>query len=177
MSEVSLHPLLQYTQPTLLGHHCCPVRWDLRQPPPSSAQHNSSRDRLSALELSQHATVPPVPTLTVTCGIFPYHWPIEARNQHGVTILDVLEAIHSVVHSRLRQSEWEGLSPKQQGRVEKVFDERWNASADPLSVRANGVTRADCLLKFTMFCGLSESLDGEYTCILTLSRNTWPGDR
>jgi len=171
--QLNLHPLLRYTNLDVMGHHHCPVLWDLREPPSRSVRHVSSPLKcISPAELSQPATSPPVTSLRITCDVFPCHWPIEPHNPRGVTIRDIFEAIYAVVQTPIRRTEWAGLSDKQRDRITDVFDQRWNLSSDPWRVRGNGVTRADCLLHSTSFSGLSMSFERGRSCILTLSRNS-----
>ncbi|KAJ7512866.1 ectomycorrhiza-regulated small secreted protein [Mycena galericulata] len=166
-----LHPLLQYSQHHIERGQCCPLLWDLGEPP-HSARHVSAPDRtLSEFELSQHATNPPVSFLRITCGIFPEEsWAVETRNWLGVTIRNVLDEIFATVRRQISYAEWDKLCPKQQDRVNVVFDARWRRSVDPAQVREHGVLRADCLLQHVLFAGLSAALDTEDTYLLTLGR-------
>jgi hypothetical protein len=95
---------------------------------------------------SQYATTPPITVLHILCDLLPYQWTITARNKKGVTVCDVLEAIYQVACTPLTVKEWEGLSPKQQERIRRVFDVRWNGAAMPERERKGGVKRVDCLL-------------------------------
>ncbi|KAJ7102805.1 ectomycorrhiza-regulated small secreted protein [Mycena epipterygia] len=172
MSPPALHPLLQYSQHDgELGDRCA-LLWDLRESP-RSARHVLAPERpLSEFELSQHATNPPVSILRVTCGIFPEEsWVSEARNWLGVTLRDVLHAIFETVRTQITYEEWDKLCPKQQNRVNVMFDARWRRSVDPGQVRENGVVRSDCLLQHVLFAGLSAAPDTEdNTYLLTLRR-------
>ncbi|KAK7039639.1 Ectomy corrhiza-regulated small secreted protein [Favolaschia claudopus] len=166
-----LHPLLQYSQhDTELGH-CSQLIWDLREPA-RSARHILSPDRpLSDFELSQHATNPPVFQLRVTCGIFPEEsWVSEARNWLGVTVADVLDSIAATMQTQLTWAEWNKLCPKQQNRVNIVFDARWRRASDGEQVRERGVLRSDCVLQHILFAGLSVLLDADTTFFLTFRR-------
>jgi hypothetical protein len=167
-----LHPLLQYPQHDgELGQRCA-LHWDVRDSP-ESASHILAPDRpFSEFELSQHATTPPVFCLRVTCGIFPEEsWVSEARNELGVTVQNVLDAIFATACTQINYQEWDKLCPKQQHRVNVVFDARWRRSADPAQARAHGVIRADCVLKHTLFAGLTAAPSGEdSTYLLTLGR-------
>ncbi|KAJ6570973.1 ectomycorrhiza-regulated small secreted protein, partial [Mycena vulgaris] len=172
MSPPVLHPLLQYSQLDGELRQRCALLWDLRESP-TSARHVLAPDRpLSEFELSQHATSPPVSCLRVTCGIFPEEsWVAEARNWLGVTIRNVLDAIFAIASAQITHQEWEKLCPKQQNRVNVVFDARWRRSTDPAQVREHGVLRADCLLQHVLFAGLSAEPNSENsTYLLTLGR-------
>ncbi|KAJ6525083.1 ectomycorrhiza-regulated small secreted protein [Mycena vulgaris] len=167
-----LHPLLQYSQHDgELGGRSAVV-WDVRESP-RSARHVSAPDRpLSEFELSQHATNPPVSSLRVACGIYPEEsWVSEARNWLGVTVRNVLDAIFTTLRTQINYDEWDKLCPKQQNRVNVIFDARWRRGADPAQVMERGVLRVDCVLKHTLFAGLSPAPNSEEnTYILTLGR-------
>ncbi|EDR08206.1 ectomycorrhiza-regulated small secreted protein [Laccaria bicolor S238N-H82] len=170
MPIMNLHPLLCYSQHPVESNHCCAILWDLREAP-VSIPHVSSLDHfLPDAELTQHATSPPVTIFHVSCGFFPEEWSIEVRNPQGVTVLDVLKAIHSALQPQIHQHEWERLCKKHQDRVAAVFDARWRVSAEPEESRTHGVLRIDCLLHHTWFGGLSVSLEDENSCILSLRR-------
>ncbi|KAF7344384.1 Ectomy corrhiza-regulated small secreted protein [Mycena sanguinolenta] len=166
-----LHPLLQYSQHVGELGHCCPLLWDLRESP-RTARHVSAPERyLSEFELSQHATNPPVSYLRVTCGIFPEEsWVSEARNWLGVTVGNVLDAISETVKTQITYPEWNKLCPKQQNRVNIVFDARWRRSANAAEIRERGVLRSDCMLHHVLFSGLSPAPDADATYFLTLKR-------
>lgn len=169
MPQVTMHPLLLYSQHDVVPGHCCPILWDLRTPP-LTVRHILSPDRpLSDFELSQHATTPPVLLLRITCDVFPQPWPIEATNALGVTIRNVLEAVATCMSAQITLQEWGEISPKQQDRVNRVFDARWRASGDP-SIRLRGILRVDCLLRHYLFSGFTFLPSSDDTCILTLGR-------
>ncbi|KAJ7104420.1 ectomycorrhiza-regulated small secreted protein [Mycena belliarum] len=158
MPSPGLHLFLQYSQHAVQR---CALLWDLREPP-ASARHASAPSPLSEFELSQHATNPPVACLRVTCGIFPEDsWVAEAWNGLGVTVRDVLDAIHTTVYTQITYPEWYKLCPKQQHRVNLVFDARWRRSADPARAREMGVLRADCLLRHVSFAGMTAAPDNK----------------
>jgi hypothetical protein len=171
MNPLLLHRLLCYSQHNIIGTHCCSLLWDFQEPPAYSVRHVSgSNALLTDTELSEPATSPAVISLHIKCGIFPFDWPIHAYNPQGVTIRDVLHAIHACLQLQIRRDEWDSLCAKQRDRINRVFDTRWRVSADPPSVRTHGVLRVDCLLQHIWFAGLTVSLVQENSCILTLRR-------
>jgi len=177
MTEILLNYCLAFTYPTAHKGESCPLVWDLRDPPSTAAQLVPSTLKHKVITgfrhlQSQHATTPPVTALDISCDVLPYRWQIRARNKRGVTVRDVLDAIHNVTQAPLTIEEWERLSIKQQQRIERVFDVRWRDSAIPETERKSGVRRMDCLLQCTRFAGLSMSYDNDFRCILTLSRST-----
>ncbi|KAJ7717029.1 ectomycorrhiza-regulated small secreted protein [Mycena metata] len=171
MPHLVLHPLLQYSQNGGERGQTSALLWDLRKSP-TSARHVSAPTRpLSEFELSQHATNPPVFSIRVTCGVFPESsWIIEAKNWLGVTVGNVLEAIFATVNAQINYAEWDKLCPKQQNRVNIVFDARWRQSIDSQRVRERGILRSDCLLQHVLFAGISTVPDNEDTYLLTLKR-------
>jgi len=174
MTKIIVNYILAFSYPAVRNGESCPLIWDLRDPPSTAAQLVSSSLKhrcLTGFKLlqSQYATTPPVTALRVTCDILPWH--ISARNKQGVTVRDVLEAIHNIARTPLTVAEWDGLSQKQQERIKREFDVRWRGASSPEKERKGGVRRVDHLLKCTRFAGLSMSYDNDFECILTLSRN------
>lgn len=171
MTPLILHPLLRYSQHNIVPNHCCSLLWDMHEAPAYCVRYTADPNALlTHADLSQYATSPPATSLHIICGIFPADWPIKAHNPHGVTIYDVLHAIHSCLQLQIRPDEWDSLCAKQRERINKVFDTRWRVSDDPLRIRAHGVLRVDCLLQHIRFGGLSVSVVHENSCILTLRR-------
>ncbi|CAA7267285.1 unnamed protein product [Cyclocybe aegerita] len=168
--ELYLHPLLGYSQHNITPGHCCPILWDLHEPPEAARRVLQLDKPLAPSELNQLATSPPVVELTITCDLFPGDWPIVVRRLQGVTVLDAFEAVHTALMRQIRQEEWEQLCPKQQARVEIVFNNRCKLSLDRDACRSRGVLRIDCLLYHVWFGGLSISPGLENTLILTLRR-------
>lgn len=176
ITKIELNELLNFVYPTAPKANSCPLLWDLRNHPSTSAEVNSRTQKYisksdSRTPHSQFATSPPVTALRITCDIFPYRWRITARNKQGVTVRDVLEAIYDIGQVPLNHLEWDGLSYKQKERVKLAYDLRWRSAAFPEGQRKEGVRRIDCLLHYTRFAGLSMSFDRDFGCILTLSRN------
>ena len=194
-NELVLHPFLQYYQHEVAQGHCTSILWDLRDAPFSSigaGRVTSVRGgTLTASELGQPATTPPVHSLTITCGLIP--WRITAightrssptlrggTHRDGdvdggaVTVLDVLSAVHTCLQTQLTHEEWDRMCVKHQQRISLVFDARWRMAPDPDGTHAYGVLRVDCLLKSTWFGGLSiisrSVVEFGEGCILTLRR-------
>ncbi|KAF7299363.1 Ectomycorrhiza-regulated small secreted protein [Mycena indigotica] len=172
MDTPTLNPLLRYFNAPR-ETSTCPVIWDLRKAPKTAHHVHTIGEHcrpLSDSELSQHATHPPVATLRVRCGVYPSEtWVSEARNRQGVTVKNVLDAIYRTLNIQLTHAEWESLCPKQQNRVNLVFDARWRAGRDPKAERAVGILRRDCLLQHVLFAGLSET-DEENDYMMTVGR-------
>ncbi|KAH7923087.1 hypothetical protein BV22DRAFT_1036767 [Leucogyrophana mollusca] len=173
--SVILNPLLACTPADHRYYSPVPIFWDVRYAPSTTASNNSFPNMLlSSSQLAQPATSPSVPNLQIKCDLMTENWPITVYNPTGVTVLDVLEAIHTVVRAPLQMHEWESLKPKQQHRIGEVFDSRWRTAQDQWRVRSGGVKRVDCLLSTTIFEGLSSLTHkhDRWIAVLTLSRNT-----
>lgn len=183
-SRVKLNPILTFVSPAKPQSDSCHLSWDLRDPPsasailvqdpfpvPSSPTIHIHRCRLGyQLISSDDATNPPVSRLQIICDLLPFRWPIEARNDRGVKVHDVIEAIYKVAQVPLRPDEWERMSSKDRNRIQAAYKLRWMNAAQPEVERQRGVRRIDCLLHYTRFGGLSISFDRSYRCVLTLSR-------
>ena len=170
MDSRLLHPLLSYSQHTVVPGSCCPILWDLRESPESALHVDNPDKQLSINDLTQFATTPPCQILRIICDAFPEPWPIVVRRAEGITVGDVLQTIYSVANSRIIQDEWDRIGEKQRGRIGDVFDNRCMMSMQREACRANGVLRVDCLLFHTLFAGLSPSFDEDDSFILTLRR-------
>lgn len=165
-----LHPLLRYSQHEIAPGHCTSILWDLRESP-VTARHVSYLDiAIGEAELSHYATSPPLPVLDITCDLFPVPWSIQAKNDQGVTVFEVLDAIFSVIGKQIWQAEWDDFSEKHQQRVNAAFGHRCALSADPALLRSQGVLRVDCLMHHTWFGGLTVSQEAENSCLLSLRR-------
>ncbi|KAH0826591.1 hypothetical protein J3R83DRAFT_4949 [Lanmaoa asiatica] len=169
--RVGLNPLI--TSPPTGTAYFRPVLidWDVRRAPRHAAR--VAGQVISAHDLTQLATLPGVPTLRVISDLLLEEWVIAAYNPTGVTVEDVLAAIHRTLHVPLTQLEWECMSPMQRARTEATFYARCEASRDFERTRYGGVRRMDYLLHTTVFAGLSSLMfrNSRWEVILTLSRD------
>ncbi|KAG6889136.1 hypothetical protein C0995_003496 [Termitomyces sp. Mi166 len=176
--SVVLHPLLRYSQ-----HQYPTLVWDVRTDPTSLFVPVAHDDMgtMSAFvpedELHEPATVPPRPVLYLFCGIAPptSTWGIitvvASSSQNSITVLDVLNAVRECMRTPIIQAEWDALCEKQQDRVNRTFDSRWRMSGTPTETRGEGVLRQDCLLRHTLWGGLTPSFVEEDAVVLTLRRD------
>ncbi|PPQ69354.1 hypothetical protein CVT25_004746 [Psilocybe cyanescens] len=173
LSGFTTHPLITYSQYPHSSTQPRPITWDISEPS-EYARHPSdpSGNPLSRSDLSQLATKPAISTLHIVCDIFPSNWPIKVSRSSGVTIGDVLEAIHSTLIKPISMSDWDALSQKQETRVKAAFERRCRLAPDQDACRSQGVIRLDCLVEHTWFRGLSVSVETENTCIMSLGRQT-----
>ncbi|KAF9530443.1 ectomycorrhiza-regulated small secreted protein [Crepidotus variabilis] len=165
-----LHSLLRYYQRGVIPGRVSPLQWDIREVPETARRIFNRNDLITAFHLIRPSTSPPMIVFRVISGIFPEPWPIEIRKLEIITIGDVLHAIHSALMRPLRRDEWERLCDKQRSRIEAVFEERCDQAQNADECRSRGVLRVDCLLKHTLFGGLSISPEEDCTSILTLRR-------
>ena len=185
-SKIRLNPILTFTSPVKPQSDSCHVYWDLRDPPGAATtlvqdpvSITSSRNiRVHRCHLAyQHAssddaTNPPVSRFQIICELLSFRWPIEARNDQGVKVHDVIEAIYKVAQVPLRPDEWERMTDKDKDRIQAAYKLRWMSAVHPETERLQGVRRVDCLLHYTRFGGLSFSFDRSHRCVLTLSRQS-----
>lgn len=169
---------ISFTSPITPRLHSCYLIWDLRDPPSTAAQFVPSHTSSTSATHKPHnrlpsepATSPPVSALHIKCGLLSAkHWHISAHNAHGVTVSDVLSAIHATVHVPLTKPEWAAMSDKQRAGVKRAYDARWREAKHPEKERAAGVRRVDALLGCTRFGGLIMSFESDFECVLSL---TW----
>ncbi|EIW78469.1 hypothetical protein CONPUDRAFT_83860 [Coniophora puteana RWD-64-598 SS2] len=200
----AVNPLLAFTPDThkfsaLQLHTPCAISWDVRDPPrkaevvldatPSSSSSTSASSSSSSstssgprsltnAELSQHATHPPVRALRLTCGLLAPDWLVVATASSscdGVTVGDVLMAIHDALVQRVGQREWKQLMPKASKRIARVFYARCGSAPGEVEQAREyfgGVKRVDWLLNATAFAGLTclESDSGEPEAVITLKK-------
>lgn len=170
MTDFTTHPLITYSQYRDPSTQSQPIIWDIREPSQYARFPSDPWHPLSHFDLSQPATKPAISTLHIVCDIFPGYWPIKISCTSGVTIGDVLEAIHSALIKRISRSEWDALSEKQKTRTTAAFEKRCEMAPDLAACRSHGVIRMDCLVEHTWFAGLSTSFGTDSTCIMSLRR-------
>ena len=169
MANTLFHRLLRYD---LEYSRRAPIDWDIRDPPPSARYHPlllSPTVLLSPEDLAMPATSPPVIAFTIICDVLPYNTPIVARNFAGVTIHDVLSAIHNALQDEITRQEWDNFTKKQQDRIQIFRDDRLRRFEDP-SDADKGIKAIDTLLRHSFFGGLTPIPGAEPACVLTLRR-------
>jgi len=158
--------LLRYAHHELAPGRFTSIIWDLRESP-ATARHVLYLDvAIGEAELSHYATTPALPVLNITCDLFPVPWVIQARNEQGVTVLNVLETIFAALRKQIRQTEWDNFSENHRQRVHTAFETRCSLSVKSALSRAQGVLRVDCLTSHIWFGGLSVSQRAENSCLL-----------
>jgi hypothetical protein len=131
---------------------------------------NGATAAISPDELAEPATAPGVTELTIVCRALPT-WPIELRPAPystfsgapppAITLRDVLEALHRVLHAQISHVEWARLRNSEEAAVGRAYHRRVrtaHTTAGPVAgaeVAAQGVKRVDFLLDRFMFRGLA----------------------
>ncbi|KAF9567177.1 hypothetical protein CPC08DRAFT_703427 [Agrocybe pediades] len=172
--DFQIKPLISYTHLNPTKGHCCAIFWNL-QDPPSCAYRipRPSTQTTPHLQRDQYATQPPITKMQIVCGILPEFWPIRIIHPNGITVGDVLDTIHSVLHRRISQEEYQLQSESRQRRINAQFLQRCNmlpTERERAECHANGVLRVDFLLDHTLFGGLSVSPNLDRTAVLTLRK-------
>ena len=181
-------PSLHYTSPLpfiaveinpILG--CSPhgytalpaLSYDLTLPPSSAT--TLSRQALPSHILSESATVPPQPHLTLLCSTH-LPWPIVITASHpqvGVTVGDVLHGLHGYLRLAVSEAEYRSLpSPDAQAQVTLSFQARYKRIPDRDGYeweKSKGVKRIDFLMGRVRWTGLSSSKAGPDVWVLNVA--------
>jgi len=143
---------------------------------------NNQSILLTAEELSQPATHPPIYQLQMQCDLIP-NWPISLQynpnpyrsaNTYStvapaITLGDVLSGIHNSLHLGITQYDWASLSLEQERAVSRAYTKRCKAMASTTMIRNEGVKRVDFLLGKVWFRGLARVGEGLETLKLIVS--------
>jgi hypothetical protein len=123
---------------------------------------------MSAYELEQPATNPPMTCLRVVCDAIP-QWPVDLlvigtslrphRQRRGalpyLTLEDLMHAVHASLHRKISHEDWGRLSELQERDVTHAYVRRCRASGSDWAMRQEGVKRVDFLLGNTWFKGFT----------------------
>jgi len=167
--SVALNPVLTFS--TSSHQSVVPLHWDIRSSPRNAVFVTSTIT--SSSEFARPATYPPVRKLRVVSGLIPTSWRVTVSNSTGVTVWDILVAVHHALQTPLTQFEWDCKSEKERARIERAYHSRCLASSNVEQTRKRGVLRIDCFLSTTVFAGLSSPTfrHGRLEVVLTLSRH------
>jgi len=115
-------------------------------------------------EFADHpATNPPMPKVRLVCRDIP--WRINVTNAKGVTLRDIIEAIHTEMDTPLTEGEWWIAQDEEREQVLKTYQENCSDEVPEGMKRKleDGVKRVDWLGKKTMLMSISRSpLDEEF---------------
>ncbi|TDL26013.1 hypothetical protein BD410DRAFT_784026 [Rickenella mellea] len=129
--------------------------------------------RLSAEELAQHATEPPMKHMEIQCGALTLWRPVQiiasdGEAGRGITINDVLQGVYHYLQRAVSAEEWAHFAymPGMQKHISESFHrrcERMDRLANPeeqavsglRSEKEKGLKRVDCLFGVDRFVGLT----------------------
>jgi len=146
------------------------INYDVgNHPSTASVQHLP----LSMRSLSEPATRPPLPSLTIVMSRLP--WSVYVTPSHGtfVSVSDVLSAIYRTLRVQITQSEFHSLpSPTDARRVSQTYEQRYKRLRGTVAYaeeKRGGVRRIDFLMGCTRFIGLSMTRQGPDVWCLNVS--------
>ena len=116
---------------------------------------------LSADELNQPATHPPINRLQIICDLIP-QWPITLEYNAPsvgppppITVYDIMLAVWQNLHVGISHVDWAKLSTGEETQVARAYTRRCRtAASQEMMVRAQGVKKVDFLLDKVWFKGL-----------------------
>jgi len=163
---IHMHSLLGLSYPP-------PINYDLTLPPSTVSTHHHS---LSKRSLSEPATNPPLPSLTVVTPHLPRGRTIlvtASRNGAFVTVSDVLDAIYHALRANVSSADYYSLpSQKDMQRVTLAYEARCKRIRDSRAYaeeKRQGAKRVDFLMGLTKFMGLSRTSSGPDVWLLNIS--------
>ncbi|KZV62869.1 hypothetical protein PENSPDRAFT_590740 [Peniophora sp. CONT] len=122
-----------------------------------SAFHLAPRLRRRSLpwaDCEVPATSPMLQHIRIVCDAVP-QWPIDRPLARGITVGDILYAVHTSLQTPITHNEWARLSPRREAEVHRAYTRRCKAYAPTEhQVRHGGVRRVDYLGKKCQFRGL-----------------------
>ncbi|KAG8928616.1 hypothetical protein FRC02_006668 [Tulasnella sp. 418] len=126
------------------------VLYDVRYGPSKSYISFVPPTKLTPEFADSFATNPPIPVMRLLCRYIP--WTIIVKNRSGVTIMDVLKAIHEQLQPPPTEGEWWS----QPGERLDVITSTWKRNAKQVEGRElmDGVKRVDWLGEMTMIAGI-----------------------
>jgi hypothetical protein len=154
---VQLHPLLRFTHSPVLN-------FDVTLSPSNISTYHQG---LSASALSEPASKPPLPSLTVISPHLP--WSINVAAPYGtfLTVFDVLDGIYRSLRANISSNDFRALrSQKDQDRVTVAFEQRCKRTREREAERRKGVRRVDFLMGNRKFTGLTSTNRGHDVWVL-----------
>ncbi|GLB33833.1 hypothetical protein LshimejAT787_0107170 [Lyophyllum shimeji] len=151
-----IHPVLGATRVPL-------IHYDLSLPLPSLKLHPT----VPAQVLSEPATQPPLPCMTIICRHLRWSINVTASNsKHGtyVTIADVFEAIYRALRLAVTEKEFENIPTlEEKRRVDNAFRRRYKSTDDKEGYeleKRKGLKRIDFLKERHVFASLTSTPHG-----------------
>lgn len=103
----------------------------------------------------QPATNPPVQKMRLICRDLP--WKISISNAKGVTLRDILTAIHDDLHQPLTEGEWWIAADEERDRCLEAYKTNCTEEAGFKRELKDGVKRVDWLAKKTMMVSITRT--------------------
>jgi hypothetical protein len=131
------------------------VVWDLMDPPSAIIRNRHS---VSSRTLSEPATQPTLPFISIVNPRLPWSFKIHASNARYVTLGDVLDTLFRTLRINLAQPDFQSLSDKDRRRATRAYEDRYRrlrSSRMHEEEKRGGMKRVDFLLGHTRFVGLT----------------------
>ncbi|RDX51618.1 hypothetical protein OH76DRAFT_1401025 [Lentinus brumalis] len=163
LAHVQMHPVLAATD----GY--APLDWDMSLPAESArVQVAHYPSRLTDTLVSEAATNPPLPSLSIICTCLP--WTITVTPTRGaiwsapyVTVGDVLHTLHRTLRLGVTDPEMGVIDAPARDRVHDAYVRRYRRVIDPRerdAEKAKHIKRVDFLRDYRAFYGLSLAQGG-----------------
>ena len=162
-SKPQIHPAITYTgaPPYLCFDLAYPPSYLLIPDSPAGSDRSSassrSSDSVNLTLLSEQATYPAAPSITLLTEALPWAITVTAKSTF-VTVYDVLQALHSSLRHQVTKAEWASLSRASQDVIAASFHKRVGEFSDRLKREkqlGKGVRRLDFLVGRTRLYGIS----------------------
>ena len=156
------HPVLQFS-------HSPVLKFDVTQPPSTISTHHRG---VSLRILSEPATDPPLPNLTIISPLLPWATNIAAPRGAFVTVGDVLHGLYRSLRINISSQDFHSLQSKDRIRVTTAYEQRCKCvrgTREYEHERRGGVRRVDFLMGHTQFTGLSSTNRGPGYWVLNTS--------
>ncbi|KAG8963261.1 hypothetical protein FRC03_003207 [Tulasnella sp. 419] len=155
-----LHPLLRPVYHNTNGlHSLYDVRYKVDKTYISVTHPVPRTNKMTEAEGEYDAVVPRVPKMRIVCKNLP--WPIVVKNPTGVTIRDVLEALHTELQKPFTEGEWWIAQDEDRKRVSDAWERGCAANSGLKRKKEDGLKRVDWLGDHTLFAGLSRTSRGD----------------
>ena len=146
----NVHPFLSPSNPPALRYKFTD--------PPSYITIARSHSPIPPQLLSQPATQPPLPSLTLVFPRLTWQCPVHASsNGSYVTLFDVLDTLYRFLRTNISEREYQSLPPDSQKRVYEAYQHRcsrFRSNRERHAERMKGVKRVDFLMGEIRFQGL-----------------------
>ena len=133
------------------------VVWDLMDPPSAIIRNGHS---VSSRSLSEPATRPALPFISIVHPRLPWSFKIHASNARFVTLGDVLDSLFRTLRVNVTQPDFQSLSERDRRRATRAYEDRYRrlrSSRMYEEEKRGGMKRVDFLMGHTRFVGLTNN--------------------